>query len=196
MIHKIVALYRLETRKIVLLRILLIGLIIMIPSGLTTESLFAKVNYPHAGFGGPQATFDLEERRSEYTALIEQGTLPLFRYVQYVDFGIVIGTLLVFASLLLLIAQSQPPHSAGRRISQFGAILISLGPFMDFCENVTLLLILRSPLEYPVPLGMLNLLCTAGKTTFFILGWLIMAVGILLLIFGGLRKILFKGNIR
>jgi len=173
--------YRLESRMTVLFRTLIIGLIILIPSGLLTEYLFAKVNYPDAGFGGPQATFDVQERRDEYSTLAEQDTLELFRQVQYADFGIVVGTFIVFATLLLILAKWHPPQSIGRRLSKLGAVTISVGPLMDFCENITLLLILQNPLEYPASLGVSNLLFTAGKTMFFILGWFVTAIVLLLL---------------
>ncbi|XID91594.1 hypothetical protein ACF3MZ_24270 [Paenibacillaceae bacterium WGS1546] len=178
--------YRLESRMTVLFRTLIIGLIILIPSGLWTEYLFAKVNYPNAGFGGPQATFDVQERRNEYSILAEQETLDLFRQVQYVDFGIVVGTFIVFATLLLILAKWHPPQSIGRRLGKLGAVIISLGPLMDFCENITLLFILQNPLEYPASLGVANLLFTAGKTMFFILGWFVMAIVLLLL---GIHKL-------
>lgn len=58
---------------------------------------------------------------------------------------------------------------------------------MDFCENITLLLILRNPLDYPASLGVSNLLFTAGKTMFFILGWFVMAIVLLLLVIRKLR---------
>lgn len=179
--------YRLESRMTVLFRTLIIGLIILIPSGLWTEYLFAKVNYPNAGFGGPQATFDVQERRNEYSILAEQDTLDLFRQVQYVDFGIVVGTFIVFTTLLLILAHWQPPQSIGRRLGKLGVVIISLGPLMDFCENITLLLILQNPLEYPASLGVSNLLFTAGKTMFFILGWFVMAIVFLLLVIRKLR---------
>lgn len=180
---RIQAMYRLESRMTVLFRTLIIGLIILIPSGLLTEYLFAKVNYPNAGFGGPQATFDVQARRNEYAILVGQETLNLFRQVQYVDFGIVVGTFIVFTTLLLILAKWQPPQSRGRRLGKLGAVIISLGPLMDFCENMTLLLILQNPLEYPASLGVSNLLFTAGKTMFFISGWFIMAIVLLLLVF-------------
>jgi len=179
--------FRLDIRMTVLIRTLIIGLLILIPTGLWTEYLFAKVNYPNAGFGGPQATFDVQERRNEYATLAEQETLHLFRQVQYADFGIVVGTFIVFGTLLLILAKWLPPQSIGRRLGMLGAVIISLGPLMDFCENITLLSILQNPVGYPASLGVSNLLFTAGKTAFFILGWFVMAIVLLLLIVQKLR---------
>lgn len=171
----------------------LCGFVIMMAGGLTTEAVFKQVHYPGSDSGGVPLTFDLQRKEEILQLLEEQQTLGLFLQVQFLDFGIVIGTLLFFVFLSLWIARALPATEALRRGSAFAALLFLLAPCMDTCENISqIILITFRGQEDLLWLSFLNSCFTLGKMAFFILGWLLLGGMILMIVFRLLRHFLTR----
>jgi hypothetical protein len=156
------------------LALLLLGLIILIPGGLLTESRFAATGYPGGRFGGPPLTLDPAQRRAEYEALAARGTLDDFRRVQAADIGIIVGTALVLPTLSVLAARRHPSRSRWRRAGLITAAVLATAPLMDALENVTLLVMLADPAGFPDWLGRLNSGFSVAKQALFVGGGLLL----------------------
>jgi hypothetical protein len=156
------------------LLLLLLGLIVLIPGGLITESRFAATGYPGGGFGGPPITLDPAQRRAEYDALAARGTLHAFRRVQTADIGIIVGTALVFPALSILAARRHPIRSRWWRTGLIAATFTATAPLMDALENATLLAMLTDPAGFPDWLGRLNGGFTLAKAMLFVTGGLLL----------------------
>ncbi len=160
----------LKTKTIIIW--LVIGFAIMMVGGLNTEAAFSQVNYPGADFGGVPLTFDLQLKQDNLNVLERQGTLDLFVTVQYLDIGIIIGTLLFFTFLTLLIIK---PFDKGSVFHKLGILAIAcflLAPLMDALENISILILIAFRGQYDLWwLSFLNSGFTLGKQGFFYLGW-------------------------
>ncbi|MFQ5976767.1 MAG: hypothetical protein ACE5OZ_01395 [Candidatus Heimdallarchaeota archaeon] len=174
-----------------LAKILILGFIIMIPFGLLTEALFAEVNYPGAGdFGGVPLSFDVDEKQRNLDILDQQDTLDLFVIVQIVDFGIVIGTLLVFTSIALLLTKRIPEEkTSSRKIGLIALLALCAGPLCDALENISLVIIIANRGNSTFTwLDYLNSFFTLGKTVFFVIGWILLIVILVLLVWGRVKN--------
>jgi len=162
----------------------------MIPGGLLTESRFAQVNYPNASFGGVPLTFDLNLKEANLRTLEAQGTLDLFVEVQFLDIGIILGTLLFFSSLALLVSKRFETNSLLRKISLSAVLAFLIAPLMDALENLSILLFisLHSDGKYSW-LNLLNSCFTLAKGAFFIIGWILLGISILALAIIWLRHL-------
>jgi hypothetical protein len=174
--HALRGLWRLgewPTRRAVLL-ILALGLVVLIPGGLITESRFAATGYPGGGFGGPPLTLDPAQRRAEYDSLADRGTLDDFRRVQATDVGIIVGTALVFPTVAILAARRHPSRSRWHRAGLVAAAVLATAPIMDALENVTLVSMLTDPARFPNWLGWLNSGFSLAKAALFVGGGLLL----------------------
>ena len=153
-----------------------LGLLIMVPGGMVTEQVFARVHYPGAGFGGVPLSFDLRHKYDALDALERNGTLDQFILVQALDVTIIVGTLLVFTAATLLAVRRR---NAGARVRGLGRLTTAafvLAPTMDASENVSMLALIAFRDRHPDWLNFLQSCFTLGKTVFFIAGWCGLAV--------------------
>ena len=162
----------LKTKTIVVW--LAIGFAIMMLGGLKTESAFSKVNYPGSDFGGVPLTFDLQLKQDNLNILERQGTLDLFVTVQYLDIGIIIGTLLFFSFLTLLIIKPFDKNSIFKKLGILATAFFLIAPMMDALENISILILIAFREQYDLLwLSFMNSGFTLGKMAFFYLGWLL-----------------------
>jgi hypothetical protein len=155
---------------------LVLGLLVMMPGGIVTEQVFARVHYPGAGFGGVPLSFDLQRKYEALDTLERNGTLDQFVLVQALDVTIIVGTLLVFTALTLLATRRR---NAGARVRELGRLTTAafvLAPTMDAIENVSMLALIAFRDRHPDWLNVLQSSSTLGKTVFFIAGWCGLAV--------------------
>lgn len=171
----------------------ILGLLIMVPSGLKTESEFAKVHYPGADFGGVPLTFDLQLKQDNLTLLENQNTLNQFVAVQYWDIGIIVGTFVFFTFLTLLLITPLSPTSIFHRLGRGAVGLFMLAPLMDALENLSILTIIAYRTQYDLLwLSFLNSSFTLGKIGFFYLGWLSGGILLIRLAVMGLQSMFSK----
>lgn len=173
----------------------ILGFIVMMIGGLTTEAAFRQVNYPGSDFGGVPLTFNLEVKKTNLTILEEYQTLDLFLQVQYLDFGIVIGTLSFFTFLALWLTKAFQPSSFFHKTGRFAAALFLSAPLMDAFENVSqiILIILRNQNNLSW-LSFLNSCFTLGKMSCFILGWFFLGILLIALIVARLNRQFFHAG--
>jgi hypothetical protein len=160
---------------------LVLGLLIMVPGGIVTEQVFARVHYPGAGFGGVPLSFDLQRKYDALDTVERNGNLDQFVLVQALDVTIIVGTLLVFTALTLLAltgltARRQNARTWVRRLGRLTTAAFVLAPLMDAMENVSMLALIAYRDRQPDWLNVLQSSCTLGKTVFFIAGWCGLAV--------------------
>jgi hypothetical protein len=148
----------------------------MMPGGIVTEQVFARVHYPGAGFGGVPLSFDLQHKYDALNTLERNGTLDQFVLVQALDVTIIVGTLLVFTALTLLATRHQNTGAWIRRLGRLTTIAFVLAPTMDASENVSMLALIAFRHRHPDWLNFLQSSCTLGKTVFFIAGWCGLAI--------------------
>lgn len=150
---------------------LLLGLLVMVPGGIVTEQVFARVHYPGAGFGGVPLSFDLQRKYDALDTVARNGTLDQFVLVQFLDVTIIVGTLLVFTALTALATRRPNAGAWVRRLGRYTTVAFVLAPTMDASENVSMLALIAFRDRHPDWLNALQSLCTLGKTVFFIAGW-------------------------
>lgn len=156
---------------------LVLGLLVMVPGGIVTEQVFARVHYPGAGFGGVPLSFDLQRKYDALDTVARNGTLDRFVLVQFLDVTIIVGTLLVFTALTLLTATRRQHAGAWtRRLGRYTTVAFVLAPTMDASENVSMLALIAFRDRRPDWLNALQSFCTLGKTVFFIAGWCGLAI--------------------
>ena len=155
---------------------LVLGLLVMVPGGIITEQVFARVHYPGAGFGGVPLTFDLQHKYDALDTLEHNGTLDQLILVQALDVTIIVGTLLVFTALTLLAAHRQNTRAWIRGLGRLTTAAFVLAPTMDALENISMLALIAFRNRHPDWLNILQSSCTLGKTLFFIAGWCGLAV--------------------
>jgi hypothetical protein len=155
---------------------LVVGLLVMVPGGIVTEQVFARVHYPDAGFGGVPLTFDLQRKYEALDTLARNGTLDRFVLVQALDVTIIVGTLLVFTALTLLATRRPSAKAWVQRLGRYTTAAFVLAPMMDASENVAMLALVASRDAHPDWLNALQSFCTLGKTVFFVAGWCGLAV--------------------
>ncbi|MDH5232275.1 MAG: hypothetical protein OEY38_19610 [Gammaproteobacteria bacterium] len=174
---------------------LIIGFSIMMLGGLTTESAFSKVNYPGSDFGGVPLTFDLQLKQENLSILERQGTLDLFVTVQYLDVGIIIGTLLFFTFLTLLIIKPFEQKSVFHKTGIVAIASFLIAPTMDALENISMLILIAFRDQKDLLwLSFLNSGFTLGKMTFFYIGWILAGIIIFSLLYRLCRRIIDKQN--
>lgn len=168
----------------------LFGLLVMLAGGLTTERHFAQVKYPGADFGGVPLTFDLVKKNTNLETLKEIGTYDLFVFVQYLDFGIVLGTLLFFTFLGLLMLKLIPKKTLTYSTGVAAVLCYLIAPLMDALENISLLSYLDVR-EYATVewINAMNSVFTLGKISFFYLGWIASLIVLLNIVLNGRRWI-------
>lgn len=148
----------------------------MVPGGMLTEQVFARVRYPGAGFGGVPLSFDLQRKYEALDTVERNGFLGQFVLVQALDVTIIVGTLLVFTALTLLAAGRRDAGARVRRLGRLTTVAFVLAPAMDALENASMLALIAFRDRNPDWLNFLQSCCTLGKTVFFIAGWCGLAV--------------------
>jgi hypothetical protein len=136
---------------------------------------FRQVEYPVPlplawfSFSGP-------ELKSHYALLLDQGTMDAYLRLQYLDYGYMVSTGLLFFTLAVIVARKHKVGSFWRRFGFVGALIIPASASMDAIENVFLLVMLSSPLEFPDWLAIPYSSFASAKLALFILGilWLIL----------------------
>lgn len=138
--------------------------------GLTwATSLYVKSGFAPRLIEG-QLAFDAERTRGWYAALVERGTLDIYRQTQWVDFIFIAGLLATLFVLHLLIAKARRDAPAWQGLALWLAILGPAIATADIWENLVTLTMLGAPTAFPASLALLASTLSAVKWSWSVIG--------------------------
>ena len=92
-----------------------------------------------------QLAFDAARTRAWYAALVERGTLELYRQTQWVDFIFIAGPLSMLFVLHLMLAKARRGEPTWQRLALWFAVLGPAIASADIWENLVTLTMLQAP---------------------------------------------------
>lgn len=129
------------------------------------RALWAQAKFPTDVFT-MQLSFSGEFLKEGYRFMLENGDLGAFRKWQIVDFAFMAAYGIFGISSALLVGHRFPPTSKNKIHSYYAATLMIIVPLLDVCENLTSLLTLSNPMDFPNILGVIHSLFALIKWTF------------------------------
>ena len=112
------------------------------------DASYAASKHPVHFFIG-QTTFDGPTIKAHFAAMIETGTLDIFRQTQLIDFVFILCMALLGVFLCTLVARASRPCSWGRRIGIWAGLAVILGALCDAIENALSFILLADPTGFP-----------------------------------------------
>lgn len=152
---------------------------------------FFRARYPVSLIEG-QLAFSGTMMKAHHQTLIAQGTMDIYRNVQYLDFGLMLFTGLFLALSVLLVTTGHQTHTIWRRFGVIGAIIIFVPSIMDAIENCFLLIMLSNPLSFPNWLAIVYSSAALAKLVIFLIGGIWLIVSGLVLAYRKIANILTK----
>ncbi|MHA2273420.1 MAG: hypothetical protein ACXACI_16305, partial [Candidatus Hodarchaeales archaeon] len=110
--------------------------------------LFEETGYPVALITS-QMRFNASKLKSDFSVLLDEGTLNDYKMIQYLDLGIMISTAVFFGALTLFSIKRFDNNSDWRKRGYIVALLFPISGLLDAIENVFLLIMLEDPLGFP-----------------------------------------------
>jgi len=129
---------------IIVLAVSLVGFIF---SNVYLGILFEKTGYP-VQLIVSQTRFSASMLKSDFSVLIEKGTLGDYILIQYLDVGIMISTAVFFTMLTLFFVRKIKSGSSWRKWGLWAALLFPISSLLDGIENTFLLIMLSNPLQF------------------------------------------------
>jgi hypothetical protein len=149
-----------------LLGALAVGLVAQRLTQAILDTFYARSGYPVPYYEG-QLAFSAAKLTGWYTAMQRNGTLGVYWHTQFVDFGFILATGLLFTAVLLLVARAVPAGAARR----LALTLVLLGPvvaLLDVVENLISFVLLTSPTAVSEPLALIYSTAAALKFAGFL----------------------------
>lgn len=131
--------------------------------------LFEETGYPVALITS-QMRFSASKLKSDFSVLIDEGTLNDYKLIQYLDLGIMISTAVFFGALTLFSIKRFSHNSDWRKRGYLVALLFPISGLLDAIENVFLLIMLEDPLGFPDWLAYIYSSLALAKLVVFIIG--------------------------
>ena len=150
-----------------LLGALAVGLLAQRVTQTILDTFYARSGYPVPYYEG-QLAFSAAKLAGWYTAMQRNGTLGVYWQTQFVDFGFILATGLLFTAVLLLVARAVPAGGTARRLA---LALVWLGPvvaLLDIVENLISFVLLADPTSVSQPLALIYSTVAALKFTGFL----------------------------
>lgn len=148
----------------------LIFSLLTLAGGLT----WATILYARSGFAPRliegQLAFNPAQTRAWYAALIEQGTLDIYRRTQWVDFIFIAGLLATLFILHLMIAKARRNEPGWQRLALWLAVLGPAIATADIWENLVTLMMLSAPTTFPSALAILASTLSVVKWGWAVIG--------------------------
>jgi len=141
------------------------------------DTFYARSGYPVPYYRG-QLSFSADRLEGWYAAMLDAGTLDVYRQTQLVDFGFIAATALFFTALLAVVARAFPAGHRGRRLA---TALVPLGlaaPLFDVIENLVSFVMLADPTEISQPVAIAYSCAAAVKFGAFLAVYLWVALGL------------------
>lgn len=131
--------------------------------------LFEGTGYPVTLITS-QMRFNASKLKSDFSVLIDEGTLNDYKMIQYLDLGIMISTAVFFGALALFSIKGFDNNSDWRKRGYIVALLFPISGLLDAIENVFLLIMLEDPLGFPDWLAYIYSSLALAKLVVFIIG--------------------------
>ncbi len=131
--------------------------------------LFEETGYPVALITS-QMRFNASKLKSDFSVLLDEGTLNDYKMIQYLDLGIMISTAVFFGALTLFSIKKFDNNSDWRKRGYIVALLFPISGLLDAIENVFLLIMLEDPLGFPDWLAYIYSSLALAKLVVFIIG--------------------------
>jgi hypothetical protein len=131
--------------------------------------LFEETGYPVALITS-QMRFNASKLKSDFSVLLDEGTLNDYKMIQYLDLGIMISTAVFFGALTLFSIKRFDNNSDWRKRGYIVALLFPISGLLDAIENVFLLIMLEDPLGFPDWLAYIYSSLALAKLVVFIIG--------------------------
>ncbi len=155
--------------------ILLTSLICFIFFNIWLGILFEETGYP-VPLLTSQTRFNASKLKSDFSVLLERGTLNDYKLIQYLDVGIMVSTAVFFGALTLYCIKEFEPNSYWRKRGKSVAFLFPISGILDAIENIVLLLMLEDPLGFPDWLAYLYSSLALAKLVIFIIGIVLLII--------------------
>jgi hypothetical protein len=137
-----------------LLVALAVGFVAQRVSQTILDNFYARSGYPVPYYEG-QLSFSAEKLEGWYTAMQRNGTLGVYWQTQFVDFGFIAATALLFTAALLLVARAFPADGKARKVAVALVLLGPVAPLFDVVENLISFVLLADPASVNQPLALL-----------------------------------------
>lgn len=151
-------------------------LIILLPSliGFIFFNIWLGILFEETGYPVPlltsQMRFNASKLKSDFSVLIDKGTLNDYKLIQYLDVGIMVSTAVFFGALTLFSIRRFNTNSYWRKKGYIVACLFPISGLLDAIENIVLLIMLEAPLGFPDWLAYLYSGLALAKLVVFIIG--------------------------
>ena len=136
--------------------------------------LFEETGYP-VQLLVSQTRFDALELKSDFSILIELGTLSDYILIQYLDLGIMVFTTVFFLTLALFITKRVKSVSWRNR-GYMASLFFPISSLLDLIENTFLLIMLKNPLEFADWLAIAYSTSAVVKLCSFLLGLILLVL--------------------
>ncbi|GHJ47332.1 hypothetical protein Cs7R123_46740 [Catellatospora sp. TT07R-123] len=143
----------LAARPPVLLGALLLAFATQRISQTILDGFYARSGYPVPYYVG-QLSFSGEKLSGWYTTMQRAGTLGVYWQTQFVDFGFIAATALLFTALLLVVARALPAGTRARAIAICVVPFGLVAPAFDALENLLSFALLQDPSSVSQPLAL------------------------------------------
>ncbi|MHA2365394.1 MAG: hypothetical protein ACXAC7_15655 [Candidatus Hodarchaeales archaeon] len=137
--------------------------------------LFEETGYP-VELITSQMRFNASKLKSDFSVLINFGTLNEYKLIQYLDAGIMISTAVFFGALTLFSIKGFKANSIWRKRGYLTAFLFPISGLLDAIENVFLLIMLEDPLGFPDWLAYIYSSLALAKLVVFIIGIVLLII--------------------